>query len=268
MSAAIVAFVAIHGAVVAQSPCDSRALPDGPLVIGFEQADFGVARRACPRTEVAVGGGGRAIIEEASFYADLRGAARADVSFQPFDQLELALSLEPIFYEQVIQSFRASHLGFGDTSVSGTLLAFARESFALSVMARATLPTAFGYYQNASPVGFDAGLLSTLEPVDGIRLHGGALALGSFAITKAAPDERGGLAMNLGADLVPFEWLAIVVDTHTQVLERDPLDRVAVGGGVRASLWDVGCELGVMVPIAGADRHMAAVQLKLAYRFW
>jgi hypothetical protein len=136
----------------ASSPCDGRDLPEGPLPIGFEQADFGQLRRACPRTEVGLSLGGRAIIEQENFYANLRGGARLDASFQPFPQLEVFASAEPFIYQQVIQSYRATHMGLGDSAVGATLLAFARDSFALSPTARVNLPTALGLYKNAFPV--------------------------------------------------------------------------------------------------------------------
>jgi hypothetical protein len=260
--------LSIVSALAAQSPCDERAVSDGPMMVPLQQADFGVFRRACPRSEVALGVGGRAIVEEENFYADLRGNGRLDVSTQPFDALELHLSLEPLFYEQVIQSFRASHTGLGDASVGATLLAFTSDFLALSILTRATLPTAWGYYRNAHPFGFDAGLLLLLEPVTGVRLHAGVLALGSVAVTRADPDPRPGLGANLGMDFVIFDWLSIVTDLNGQALLRDPLDRITIGFGARASLGDAALEFGTAIPVAGADRHLGAALLRISYRFW
>lgn len=260
--------VAVAASVLAQSPCDASALADGPLMIGFSQADHGVFRRACPRSELGLGAGARAIIEEENFYADLRGHGRLDVSVQPFDALELSLMLEPVFYEQVIQSFRASHLGVGDTSLSAMLLAFTGDRYALSILVRGTLPTAYGYYAHTLPFAFDAGPLFLLEPLDDVRLHAGVLALGEVAITKAASDPRGGIAGNVGADFVIFEWLSIVADLQAQALVREPLDRLTLGFGARAALGDLALELGVAVPVAGADRNAAAGLFRVTARFW
>lgn len=262
------AFIALTASMLAQSPCDARALADGPLMIGFGQADHGVFRRACPRSEIGLGAGARAIIEEESFYADLRAHGRLDVSIQPFDALELSLMLEPVFYEQVIQSFRASHLGVGDASVSAMLLGFTGDGYALSILVRGTFPTAYGYYAHTLPFAFDAGPVFLLEPIDDVRLHAGVLALGEFAVTKAASDPRGGIAGNIGADFVLFDWLAIVTDLQAQALVREPLDRLTLGLGARASLGDLALELGGAVPVAGADRNLAAGVLRVTARFW
>lgn len=253
-------------ALVARSPCDDRPLPDGPLPIGFAQADFGTVRRACPRTEVGFGVGGRAIIEEESFYADIRAGSRLDGSFQPFRQLEISLSLEPLVYELLIQSFRAQHIGLGDSSVGATLLAFGRESFALSVTARASLPTSIGYYQNAFPVGLEAGLLGVIEPVEDLRLHGGLLGGASFAITSADPAERGAIIGNLGADIVVDDWLAFVVDMNGQALQRGGLDHLALGLGARFAIDDIGIEAGANVPLAGDERNLLGALLRASWR--
>lgn len=253
-------------AFAAQSPCDGRGMPDGPVVAPLQQADFGVVRRACPRSEVALGGGGRAVIEEADFYADLRGNARLDVSAQVFDALELSLAFEPVFYEQVIQSFRASHTGVGDLSAAATLLLFTGEHYALSAMTRATFPTSVGYYANAWPFGFDAGPLLLIAPMPDVRLHAGALLLGSVAATAADADPRAGIAALMGATFVFFDWLAVVTDLQAQALLRAPLDRVAFGLGLRAQLGDLGAELGTAIPLAGADRHLGALALRLSLR--
>lgn len=248
-------------------PCDDRALPDGPLPVGFEQGDFGMVRRACPRTELGVSLGGRAVIEQESFYANLRGGARLDGSFQPFAQLELFVSAEPFVYQQVIQSYRATHMGLGDSSVGATLLAFARESFALSPTARVNLPTAVGLYQNAFPASVEAGLVGVIEPFDELRLHGGLLGAVSWAFTAADADERGAILTNAGADVVLDDWVAVVVDLDSQLLQRADLDRLTAGVGVRFAFFDgLGVELGARLPLAGADRNLASLALRTAWR--
>lgn len=256
------------GGAQAGSPCDGRALPEGPLPIGFEQADFGQLRRACPRTEVGLSLGGRAIIETENFYANLRGGARLDGSFQPFPQLELFASAEPFVYQQVIQSYRATHLGLGDSSVGATVLAFARDSFALSPTARVNLPTALGLYKNAFPVSVEAGLVGLIEPFEELRLHGGLLGAASWAFSAGDGDDRGAILSNVGADLILDDWVAVVVDLNSQMLHRADLDRLTVGMGARFAFFDgLGLELGAVIPLAGAERNVASLALRSAWRF-
>lgn len=251
----------------ARSPCDSRVLPEGPLPTGFEEADFGEVKSACPRSEIGFGLDGRAIVDEAHFYGDIRAAGRFDVSVQPFPQLELFGSTELVQYHQVIQSFKASYVGLGDTSAGAVLLAFAHDDFALSVMGRADLPTSYGYYQNSFPVGLEAGLLGLIAPVEPIRLHGGLLAGTTFALTNASPNTRPAIVGNVGADVVLFDWLALVGDLNAQALERGALDDLSVGGGLRFDIFGAGAELGAVVPVAGSEKNLASFILRGAWRF-
>ncbi len=269
VAASALALVTMLAAAAAQaaSPCDARALPEGPVPIGFEQGDLGVVRRACPRTEVGLSAGGRAVIEQESFYANLRGAARLDASMQPFRQLELFVVGEGFVYNQVIQSYRATHLGLGDTSVGATLLAFGRNDFALAPTARLTLPTALGLYKNAFPMALEAGLVGVMVPFDELRLHGGLLGAATWAMTAGDSDDRGAIISNVGADLVITDWLALVVDLNAQALHRADLDRLTVGLGVRTALFDgLGLELGAVIPVAGAERNLGALVLRGAWR--
>lgn len=264
----VVAALVLHTAARASSPCDARALPEGPLPTGFEQADFGVVRRACPRTEVGLSVLGRATIEQENFYANLRGGARIDASVQPFPQLELFATGEGFVYQQVIQSYRATHMGLGDSSIGATLLAFGRNGFALAPTVRLDLPTALGLYQNAFPVGLEAGLLGVIEPFDELRLHGGLLGAATWAVTAADSDDRGALISNVGADLVIEDWLAFVVDLNAQALHRADLDRLTMGLGARLAFFDgLGIELGAVIPVAGAERNLASLVLRGAWRF-
>jgi hypothetical protein len=253
--------------LAAASPCDGRILPEGPIPAGFLQADFGVVRRACPRTEAGLTLGGRAIIEQENFYAHLRGGARVDVSAQPFRQLELFATSELLVYDQVIQSFRATHIGLGDTSVGATLLAFGRDSFALSVMTRADLPTALGYYRNTFPVGLEAGLLYVIEPVEDLRLHGGLLGATSFALSKAPSDDRAAIIANAGLDAIVFEWMAFNIGVNGQALYGGALDHIALVLGPRFAVGAVGIEVGAVIPVAGDERNLASFALRGAYRF-
>ncbi len=262
------ALFAAAAPAAARSPCDARLLPEGPVPAGFDEADFGVVRGACPRTEVGVGVDGRAIVENENFYGNIRAAGRVDVEVQPFPQLELFASSELLSYQLVIQSFKADNIGLGDTSAGMKLLAFAHDSFALSVLARADLPTAFGYYKNAFPVGLEAGVLALIEPIRDVRLHGGLLGGTKLAITKADPNTRAAVIANAGIDLVVTDWLAFVADLDAQALERGDLDHVSVGAGARFAVADtVGIEAGAVIPLAGSERNLATGILRVSVPF-
>jgi hypothetical protein len=265
----IVTILSGAAAAEARSPCDTRRLAEGPVQAGYSQSDFGLVRSACPRTEVGLGVAARAIIENENFYGNVRGGARVDASMQPFPQLELFLTTEPLVYNLVIQSFSASHIGLGETSVGGTLLAFGRQRFALSVTTRLSLPTSLGYHGNSWPVGLETGLLLLIEPIDELRFHGGLLGGMRTAFTKASPDTRGAVIGNAGVDVIIDEdWLSAVVDLNGQALERGDLDHLSLGLGLRFVILDeVGLEVGANIPMAGDERNLTSFLLRAHYRF-
>ena len=258
---------AIAAALLSSSPCDGRVLAEGPVPAGFGEGDFGVVRGACPRTEVGLGLDGRAIVETANFYGNVRAAGRLDLSGQPFPQLEFYVTTELLSYQLVIQSFKADRIGYGDTSAGATLLAFAHDNFALSVTTRVDLPTSFGLYQNAFPVGLEAGLLGVIEPAKALRLHGGLLGGTSFAITKASPNTRGAIIANAGVDVLLTDWWSLVGDLDGQALQRGDLDLLGVAVGTRFDICGVGLEAGAVVPVAGAERSLASFIVRGSYRF-
>jgi hypothetical protein len=272
---AIVA-VAVTGliapAATAGSPCSSpdgaRRLPEGPVPVGFSQADFGIVRGACPRSELGLALDGRAIVESENFYGNLYGGTRLDASARLLPSLELFASVEPVVFHQVIQSLKATYIGLGETSVGGTLLAFGRERFALSVTTRLDLPTSVGYHKNAWPIGVEAGALMLLEPIDELRFHGGLLGGMRTAFTKADAGKSAAVVGNAGVDVVIVpQWFSAVVDLHAQALERGGLDLLAVGVGLRFVIFEVGLEAGANIPIAGDERNALAAVLRAAYRF-
>src|SRR3954470_13897648 len=52
----------------------AQSLFTGPITNGFYEADVGTGRRACPRTEVGVGGRAQLIVDVPNFYGNIVGA--------------------------------------------------------------------------------------------------------------------------------------------------------------------------------------------------
>src|SRR4051812_2535794 len=68
----------------ASSACETevaRGLGEGPLVIGFYEADLATGRHACPRSELSLGGRGGAIIDTPNFYGAISGDALLSASY-------------------------------------------------------------------------------------------------------------------------------------------------------------------------------------------
>lgn len=261
---------ALLSAPAAASVCDApeEGLATGPLPLGFGPGALGTPRRACPRTEVAVGAVGGAIVEPESFYGNLSGAAVVDGSFALSPRLEVFGSLEPVLYRTVISSFSASHLGVGHSALGATFVVLDEGPLVVGVTSRAVLPTAFGYYKNAFPLGLESGLTLAFQPVDFLRLYGQASGLGTVMLTAGDPNPRAGLLAAGGAELRFGEWAALVGEVRGLGLYDADLDSLSLGLGLRARVWaGLGAEAGVLVPIAGRERSLGIGTLRVSYRF-
>jgi hypothetical protein len=258
------------------SPCVARedakgelspGFLQGPLQLGFAQADAGMFESACPRNDVGMGVTARALVDIPASYANFQAAWVLDTSIMLTRRIRVFAHTQLLNEEAVVSLLRANALGLGDTSAGLSILAVEHDRWALSVFTRATLPTAVFHYQNAWPFALDAGIVAELAPHAPVRVHGGLLGTSSWAISSADPRLRAGFATNIGLTVVPLNWLALVADIDTQILAHAPLDHLAVGGGVRVGIDDVGVELGVLAPVAGAERNVASVRLRASVRW-
>lgn len=248
--------------------CGDAARPDGPLPAGFHRGDHGVARRACPRTEAGIGLGGRAVVEPQNFYANLVGHLRVDGSIEIAPRLELFGALELLEAQQVISSFRAGHLGLGNTSLGATWLFHESDEVGLAAFGRATLPTALGLYQRAFPVGGDIGVTGVVVPIEPIRLRAAAFGTSALTLGGGAPTPRAGFAGQIGMDVAPWHWLALSAELNGAALYAAPLDHAALGLGARFAIWEgLGAEIGAVVPLAGRERNLATAIARVSWRF-
>lgn len=250
--------------------CDAPTggLATGPVPVGFGPGTFGVPRRACPRTEVALGAMAGAIVEPENFYGNIDASALVGGSLALSPRLEVFGAVEPLLYRTVISSFSADHLGVGHTSVGATFVVVGGEALSVGVTSRLTLPTALGYYKNAFPVGVESGLVFALAPLDFLRLHAQASGLGSVALTAGDPNPRAGLLGLVGGELRFGEWASLVADVRARALYDADLDALSAALGLRARVWGgLGAELGVLVPLAGRERAAGIGTLRISYRF-
>lgn len=248
--------------------CTETTRPDGPLQAGLLRGDLGVARRACPRTEIAVGAGGRAIVEPENFYGNIIVHGRVDGSWRALPRLELFGALEAVQYQTVISSFTASRIGLGHLSGGATWLLYEDDRVGISAFGRTTLPTAIGLYRNMFPFGFDAGVTSAFSPIEPITLHAAAFGLASIAAGPGDPLPRAGIAAHLGMDIAPWDFIALTAEIDGQSLFEEPLDHLSIGGGLRFAIWSgLGAELGVLVPVAGRERSMGSLIARVGWTF-
>lgn len=249
--------------------CDAaeKGIPMGPVPFSLQMGELAQPRRACPRTELFVGGEGQAIVRTEEFYGNLQGNAVVGGSYAFNHRLEIFASLEPLLFQQVISSLTATHLGLGHGALGTTWVAVDEGPVVLSATARATLPFAFGLYNNAWPIGLDAGLTGALQPLPYLRGYAQLLGTGSFQLSAGDAYPRAGVLALTGAEVILFEWVALVAEMKALALYEADLDHVSISGGVRTRIWDgFGAELYATAPLAGRERSLAGGGLRISWQ--
>ncbi len=244
-----------------------QGVPMGPLPFSWQMGELAQPRRACPRTELVIGGEGQAIVRTEEFYGNLQGNAVLGGSYAVSPRLELFGSLEPLLVQQVISSLQATHIGLGHGAIGATFVVLEQGPVVLSATTRVTLPFAFGLYQNAWPIGLDAGLTGALQPLPYLRGYASVLGSGSFLLSAGDPLPRAGVLMLGGAELILFDWVSLVGEAKALTLYEADLDHLSVSGGLRTRIWDgFGAELYATAPIAGRERSLAGGGLRVSWQ--
>ena len=247
--------------------CSKNAILQGPIPLAFERGGFAEPRRACPRSEAQLGASGGAVVDTANFYGNLNGRATTALSFEVLEGLEVFARLDPIFYQQVITSLSADTFGFGHSQLGFSLRALERSDVYVATFARLTLPTALSLYQNAYPIGAEAGFSAEYRLLPAFHLHANLAGAARSSISLAQSQTRVGLNSTLGSELFLGEWVSLVGDVQTNTLLRKGLDHVAVAGALRMKLGGgFSADLSALVPLAGSERKLAEAAFNLRYR--
>ena len=242
-------------------------MPTGPVIVGLHDGNLGAAHRACGRTEVGLDVGGLLLVDRPNFYGRLSAGGTLDGSLMVHPRLELFTHVQFLRYENVITPIPATALGFGFTGLGAGWQVLRKDRVVLGLNGKLVLPTAAGIYHNAWPVGLDLGLALQATAARGVQFHGQLGVLGSAAISKGPANPRGGVAMTFGTELRPGKAFAFVVDLYGNFGYRGPVDALAVAFALRFSDGKrFGFELGGMLPIAGTERAMVALDLRASIR--
>lgn len=243
------------------------ALAEGPLLAGFSAADVGTGRRACPRTELALGGQGSAIIDLPDFYGAITGAGVVAGSYALRPDLELFATLEAARYQYVQNAaLTASTLSLGQLTAGATWVAWAQGPWVVAPSARLQLPTSFASPRTRT-VGAEVGAAFLYRPIERFEVHGFAGAGVSAAVSDAAPLPRAGALINLGAQYAFAPWVALTLDGNLHMGTRAAVDYLAPALGLRFAVGNnFGAELSAAVPVAGAERALAAGALRVNWR--
>lgn len=253
--------------VVQPSGCGrwrSKGLPEGPISLGYAEADMAVGRRACPRTEVGLGGQFGAIIDTPDFYGTLNVSGRLSGSYALRDTTELYATLEAVSYTFAQNAVLTStQLTLGDLTFGGTQVIFNTDRFIGSITGRVLLPTSFEI-PGARLLGLELGAIGSWRPLDWFELH--AYLGGDFTGTlgRVGLLPRGGGTLMAGVQLSPFDWGGLVVDLTGRL---GPTTYLAPTVGLRFAISRFGIELGGGLPLLGSDRHNFLLAGRFTWRF-
>jgi hypothetical protein len=239
------------------------ALFDGPVSIGLLAGDLGSGRRACPRTEVALGARALATIDTPGFYGNLAVGARLEASWSIRRRGELFASFTFIDWQFVQNAtLKATGLATGPLTVGGSILAYQNRGLAVSPYARLLLPT------DGRTVGAEYGV--SLSGYFAPKISAHLLAAGdlSAGIGPGLASVRAGALLLIGLAWTPAQWFSFVLDAQLHFAAIAPLDWFAPAAALRFRVWrGLGLELSALVPVVGGDRHDTALMLRVGWRF-
>jgi hypothetical protein len=244
--------------------CTSSALPEGPAAVGFLEADWSTGRRACPRTEVGLGGRFAAIIDTPGFYGNLAVNGLVFGSWAVRPDLELFGTLEAVSYNFAQNAvLKATQLTLGNLT-AGASWAYLRTSrFTSALTGRLLLPTSLEI-PGAHVAGIEVGDNASLRPLSWLEVHGYLGAEFTAAFSRAESLPRVGGVLLAGVALSPVEWGALVVDLNGRL---GPNTWLAPAVGLRFKIFRLGIELSATLPVAGSDRHNFLFGGRFSWRF-
>ncbi len=242
-------------------------LPAGPIISSTLDGNLGNAHRFCGRSEVGLGVDALLLVDMPNFYGHLAVGGKLDGSYAVSERFEVFGSFEFLRYESVITPIAADAVGLGVSNVGAAGQLLVRDKWGLGLNGKIVLPTAAGIYRNAWPVGFDLGLAAQFKASSKVHFHVQLGGLTSFAISKGAANPRIGGVLTAGTELRPGKAFALAIDLHGNFGYRAPLDTLAGALALRFSDGKrFGFSLGAVVPFAGVERAMVAVDLRASIR--
>jgi hypothetical protein len=243
-------------------------LEEGPVPLGFYDADYGTPHRACPRSQLALGGVGAAVIDTPNFYGTLDGSAVVSGSWAvngTTSRLELFGTLQALHYAYAQNAtLKGSDLSIGQATFGATWVAWTRGPWTLSPSASVTLPTSTTSVTRT--LGAELGGAASYRRAGRWELHGFAGVDAAAGVSPAPAAASMGALLNAGADWAPLSWLGLALDLNAHFGERSALDFLAPAVAFRFRVWrTMTVELDATRSLAGADRHLGVFGLRAAY---
>jgi hypothetical protein len=260
------ALALVFAAHAASAACDPSGLIDGPVVVGVWEADMTAGRRACPRSELALGARASALIATDRFYGNLAVDSLLQLSWAWRHRLEVFGTLELVHWQYAQNAtIKGSATGTGPLTLGTSVVALNTRRWVLSPYLRLMLPTAS---QGERVLGGELGAASGFLAHRRVELHGYLALDVTGAAGPAASSPRGGVSFALGVQYTPWRWLGLALDLDFQFAHKGAFDLFALAPAARFRFWrGLGLELAALAPLAGADGHDFALLLRLANRY-
>ena len=237
-------------------------LPEGPIALGYAEADLATGRRACPRTEVGLGARFGAIIDTPHFYGNLGVNGLLFGSWALNEKTELFATLEAVNFNYVQTALKATSLTLGNMTAGGTRVLYQTDTFVGALSGRLLLPTTFEI-PGERPLGLEVGHVSTWRAHRLLEVHTYLGADVTVGLSAAASYPRVGAVAMGGAQLSPWSWASVVLDVSGRL---GPVTYLAPTIALRFRVSSLGIELGATLPLLGTDRHDFIAGLRLTWR--
>lgn len=250
--------------------CDAwdDGVAQGPVEAGLVDGDLGQGHRICPRTSLGLSANTYAIIELENLYGRIVAAGTLSGSWAASDEVELWLSLEAFRYDMLIAPISSSAMGLGYTDVGASWRFWDGEKASLGLQGKLVLPTAFLIDQHSWPLSGQLGLVGVYAAQDRLLLHAALSPDFGLALGGGPLYPRFGVATDLGLEWRPFHRFGFVVDGITSFGRTDVVDYLGAGLGLRGGIGEhAGLSLEARVPFYGAERALAAVDIRFEWRF-
>src|SRR4051812_39250515 len=190
----------------------SPGLFDGPVAVGFFDADFATGRRARPRTEIGLGVLGGATIDTPDFYGAISGGAHLYGSYAlPSQPMEVFASLEVVKVQYVQNaSLKGTALSLGQGSVGASYMLLHAGGLTVAPSMRLMLPTDTSM-PDVRTVGLEVGGAASWQVLGAVEVHGYLGGDVSAGLSAGSTLARPGLLISAGAQWSPVSWFGAVI---------------------------------------------------------
>lgn len=243
---------------------DARGLPEGPIAMGYVEADLASGRRACPRNEVGLGVRGLGIIDTPAFYGDVGAKGSLFGSWAVRPTTELFATLEAVSFGFTQNAtLTKTEITLGHMTAGVAQVVYDTERLSGAITGRVLLPTSFEI-PGMRLVGAEFGHTVSWRPKSWLEVHGIASIDLTLGLGGARSDPRIGALGLVGAMWQPTSWFGLVLDVSGRA---GRISYLAPTIGARFRISSFGIELGGSLPIVGNDRHDFVASGRFSWRF-